>query len=520
MDAIWKNPEFVRHLRANLRRTRAIAVAATVVAICLLIWLGCWGSKQSELAAMRRGMEMENFHWSPERLTQMERDAPIEVWLSFFKFMMYAQLGVLTFWSLLSCAQSISGERERRTWDFQRATRLTAGEILIGKLVGEPILAYFIVLCCLPQTILAGLLGEAGWRSIAGGYLLILTGALFIGLTGLWLSNLFERRSRGVGLIGTFGLYLLFGLATQLSQDSNFPGLGAFSPLAGLLSLFREEPYRTGPTIFGTPVSWLSMSLLLYATFGAWFVLMLLRTLKKDYDQLHPLSRWETVGCAAFIIFTSYALFFPRPWYRMDPIGFARFMVGLNGLVLFALGLVLLTPPERLKVWHRKKTGMPSLLAEDGLAWPWVLISALVGYLLLVWGMFAWKYEVGFEQRALAIGLLLYVVIGLFVTRDILFLQWCRLTRLRAPVLKGALYLGLYYVAIVVLSTVVNIFSEERSRAVYALMTPVGAFYFGSASDDLHNSHLLFVQIVFGLAIQSAVVWTLLARIKARLSDQ
>ena len=520
MTAIWKNPEFVRHVRANLRRTRALAVAATVIAICLLIWLGCWGSKQSELAALRHAVKMEHFHWSPEKLAQLEQDAPAEVWLTFYKFMMYAQLGVLTFWSLLSCAQSISGERERRTWDFQRATRLTPGEILVGKLLGEPVLAYFIVLCCLPQTILAGLLGHAGWRSIAGGYLLILVGALFIGLTGLWLSNLFERRSRGVGLIGTFGLYLLFGLATPLSQDSYFPGLGAFSPLSGLLSRFREEAFRSRPTVFGTHLSWLSMSLILYATFGAWLVVMLLRTIKKDYDQLHPLSRWETVGCAAFIIFMSYALFQPRPWYRMDAIGFAKFMVGLNGLVLFALGLVLLTPRERLKVWHRQSHGMPSLLAEDGPAWPWVVISALVGYLLLVCGVFAWENEIGFERQALTIGLLLYVVVGLFVTRDILFLQWCRLTRLRAPVLKGILYIGLYYVAIVVLGTVVNIFSEQRGRAVYAFMTPFAAFYIGSASPDPRSSHVLLAQVVFGLAIQFAVVWTLLAGIRVRLNKQ
>lgn len=372
MNTIWKNPEFVRHLRANLRRTRAITVAATVIAICALIWLGCWGAKQSELAAIRRGMEMEHLHWSPERLAQMEQSAPVEVWLSFYKFMMYAQLGVLTFWSLLSCAQSISGERERKTWDFQRATRLGPGELLVGKLLGEPVLAYFIVLCCFPVSVLAGLLGEAGWRSITYGYLLIFAGALFIGLTGLWLSNLFETRSRGVGLIGTFGLYLLFGLATHLSQDSNFPGLGGFSPLAGLLSLLQEPGYRNGPTIFGAHVSWLLMSLILYATFGAWLVLVLLRTIKRDYDQMQPLSRWEVVGCAAFVIFTAYALYLPRPWDRMDAIGFAKFMVAMNGLILFGLGLAMLTSSERLKVRFHNKHGVPSLFAEDGLAWPWM----------------------------------------------------------------------------------------------------------------------------------------------------
>jgi hypothetical protein len=517
MTPIWKNPEFVRHLRANLRRTRAITVAATVLAICALIWLGCWGSQQSELAAMRAAAKQ--YDWPREKLAQMEQRSPIEVWLVFYKFIICAQLGVLTFWSLLSCAQSISGERERKTWDFQRATRLSPGELLLGKLLGEPVLAYFIVLCCFPLTVVAGLLGEAGWRSIASGYVLILAGSLFIGLTGLWLSNLFETRSRGIGLIGTFGLYLMFALSTRLSEGSSFPGLAGFSPLTGLLPVFEPQEYKTVATIFGRPVSWMLLSLLLYGSFGAWLLLVLLRTLKQDYDQMKALSRWQVVGCAAFVNFTMYALFLPRPWDQMDAIGFAKFMAAMNGLILFAMGLAMLTSSERLKVWWRSRKSGRFLFAEDGLAWPWLAISAVVGYGLLMFGMFAWKNHVGFERRALLLGLLLCLVAGVFVTRDILFLQWCRLTRLRAPVIKGVLYVGLYYVTTIVLATVLNISSEARARGVYALMTPGGAFFAESPNSQVDEKHLL-IQVGLGLIMQFVVIWTLLAAIRSRLKSQ
>jgi hypothetical protein len=519
MYAIWTNPEFVRHRRANLRKTRAITLAATVMAICSLIWLGCWGAEQSELAALRRGIEMNHFDGSPDRLAQMEQRAPIEVWFTFFRFMMYAQLGVLTFWSMLSCAQSISGERERKTWDFQRVTKLGAGELLVGKLLGEPVLAYFIVLCCFPLTLVSGLLGQAGWRSIAGGYLLILLGALFIGLTGLWLSNLFESRSRGIGLIGTFGLYALFGLMTLLGRDSIFPGLAGFSPLAGLLSLLHEAGYKSEPAIFGAHVPWLLMSILLYGAFGFWLVLVLLRTLKRDYDQMQTLSRSEVVGCAAFVMFTLYALFLPRPWDRLGAIEFARFSVALSGMVLFAFGLAMLTPSERLKVWFRMKYGTRSLFAQNGLAWPWLALSVVIAYLMLIWGMLAWKEYVRFERSALLTGLLLYVVVGFFVVRDILFLQWCRLMRLRAPVLKGLLYVGLYYLAITILGAVMSIFSEMKSRALFALMTPFGAFYLGTVGIGVPERHLV-AEVVVGLAIQFALIWTILAGIRARLTNQ
>jgi len=507
MIRIWKNPELVRHLRAELRTTRALTIAAVVLVIALLIWLGCWGSRASEMEALRRASAQFG-RPSAERLAEMERQSPMEVWFDFYRIFMYAQLGILTFWSLFSCAQSISGERERKTWDFQRATRLTAWELLSGKLLGEPVVAYFIVLCCLPVALSAGLLGRAGVANIAEAYLLIISAALFIGLAGLWLSSLFESRSRGVGLIGTFGLYLLFAFVSQ-AGESNFPGMAALSPLAGFVPLFKGG-YLRRPTIFGSPVPWAVMSLLLYVTFGAWLVLMLLRTLTKDYEQMRPLSRWQTVGCAAFLNFTIYALYFPRTLTAWDP--FTKFIVAINGAILFAMGLAMLRSHERLKVWWRTRgeTRWPAF-AEDGPQWPWLALSAAVGYGLLLWGLFAWKNALGLEPAAFRMGLLEFAVVLIFITRDITFIQWCRLTRMRAPVLKGVLFAGLYYVAAIVLSTVVLVYSEARGQDIYALLTPVGEFQPAPS-----NPHYAMWGLI-GMGVQLAVIVFLQTTIVARL---
>src|SRR5208282_4388347 len=471
MTAIWKNPEFVRHLRAELRVTRALTIAVVVIVIALLIWLGCWGSRASEMAAMRRSA-----YFTAERLAEMERQGPTQVWFSFYQILMFAQLGILTLWSLFSCAQSISGERERKTWDFQRATRLSAGELLIGKLLGEPVLTYFIVLCCLPIALLAGLLGRVGPGNIAQGYLLIISGALFIGLAGLWLSNLFESRSRGLVLIGAFGLYILLAFVSQ-AKESNFPGIAALSPLTGFERLFTKGPFARA-TVFGSPVPWGIMSLLLYATFGFWLVLMLLRTLTKEYEQMRPLSRWQAVGCAAFLNFTLYALYVPRTLTEWDP--FTKFMAAVNGVILFAMGLAMLTSYERLKVWWRtRRQTRWALFAEDGPQWPWLAVSAAVGYGLLIWGLFAWKNTLGFEIGALKASLVEFAVVMIYITRDITFIQWCRLTRMRAPVLKGILFASLYYVSTIVLSTVFSVSSETLGQYSYAVLTPAGGFETG-----------------------------------------
>jgi hypothetical protein len=514
MMPIWKNPEFVRHLRAELRTTRALTVAAVVVVIAVLGWLGCWGARASEMAAMHR--EFAYFgRPTAEQLAEMDRQSPIIVWFDFYRFLMFAQLGVLTFWSLFSCAQSISSEHERKTWDFQRATRLSAGELLAGKLLGEPILAYFIVACCFPIAVLAGLLGQARLGDIAQAYLLIISGALFLGLAGLWLSSLFESRSRGVGLIGTFGFYLICAIAVQAIK-SDFPGVAALSPLAGFVPLFEKNAGFGLPGVFGRPVPWTVLSLLLYVTLGAWLVLMLVRTLTKDYEQMKPLSRWQAVAGAAFLNFVIYAFYVPREHYvpsilpTWEP--FTQFMIGINGVILFSMGLAILTSRERMRVWWRTRgeTKWP-LFAEDGPQWPWIVLSAAVGYGLLVCGLFAWKHALGYEPVALKAALVEFVAVSIFIVGDITFIQWCRLTRMRAPLLKGVLLVGLYYIAAVVLSIVVGIYSDAWGRYAYALLTPVGAF--AILPFRTHFSLAVFI----GLSVQLAGIVLLQMAIAARL---
>ena len=189
MLRFWRNPEFVRHRRSELRQTRALTVVVVVIVICILLGLACWISRQNALEAARRAAEYFDGHWSSQ-LAEMEQRKYIDFWQLFFRALMLVQAEVLTFWSLLSCAQSISGERDRKTWDFQRITRLSPSELLVGKVLGEPVLAYFIVLCCLPIAIVAGVAGRVRLVDIASAYALILASALFIGLAGTWLSSL------------------------------------------------------------------------------------------------------------------------------------------------------------------------------------------------------------------------------------------------------------------------------------------------------------------------------------------
>jgi len=522
----WQNPEFVRHRRSELRQKRALTIVALVIVICALVGLACWNSNQDTLEATRRLAAQFDGRWN-QRLAEMERRNLAEFWLLFYRTLMFIQAGALTFWSLLSCAQSVSGERERKTWDFQRTTRLTPAEMMVGKVLGEPVLAYFIVLCCLPIAVITGLTAGVSFYQILSAYALIIASALFVGLAGIWLSSLLESRSRGIGIIGALGLYALVAFAYGF-RDSNFPGFGAFSPLTGLFSLFGYQSDRpSAARLFGREISWLTMSMLLYATFGTWLVVMITDNIKRDYDEVRPLSRWHAVACATFLNFMLCLAFYPSPekMFLFRTAGdtrpperlfgahnFATTMLLINGVVLFAVGLATLTPHEHLKMWWRRRLeGRSNLLSEGGPPWPWLVLSAVAAYAVLALGLFVWRKELPIDARLFMGTAVESLVVCVFVTRDVLFVQWCRLTRLRSPIIKGFLYLCLYYAASAIVVGMFAFSSYAQSQQVLNILTPGCIFAIQEYGPVLSGSALV------GIALQLIIIGILLRAIAVGL---
>lgn len=519
MLKFWRNPEFVRHLRAELRPARVITVAFVVFFLCALIGLACWAERQSEFESALHYAHQYDGKWSAYA-DMLQHDNGRLTWLLFAKWLLGLQGGLLTFWSLFSCAQSVTGERDRKTWDFQRTTSLTSADLLVGKLLGEPVLASFAALCVLPVALVAGFLGGLTVRSLAAAYLSILATALFLGLGGLWISTLLETRSRGVGLIGALAFYG-FVLGTFGFATSWFPGLAAFSPLTrihSILEMHFDNGHEVTPMLFGREMPWLLMTLLLCGSFGFWFALMIVRNLKRDYDEIRLLSRWQAVGCVAFLNFILYALL--RPTHRLSDVGsdinsqvLTTFMVAINGLILFAVGLATLTPHERLKIWWRERiAGTGGLFSENGLPWPWLALSALVAYALMVWGLLAWRLSLDFHVRSLGMAAVQLLIVLVFITRDVLFIQWCTLTRLRQPIVKGVLFLCLYYGAVGVFTALASVSSEAAGKIAMRLLTPVGVF------DPVVEWPHVPASMYGGLAIQIGLIAAIIVMIANRLA--
>ena len=155
---------------------RAAMAAAVTLIVCMLIAMGCWSADKGHA-----------------------RDFLGD----FYTWLLGSQFVLLGVWSAGTCGQAVARERELKTFDFLKITRLTPAEIMVGKLLGAPIVAYFIVACTLPISMVAGLVGGIRPVAVLGSIVLLVAFNLFYSLAALLRSMLVEKSSSGaVGLLG------------------------------------------------------------------------------------------------------------------------------------------------------------------------------------------------------------------------------------------------------------------------------------------------------------------------------
>ncbi|MGH9783680.1 MAG: hypothetical protein ACRD88_05795, partial [Terriglobia bacterium] len=482
-----------RHARAELRPVRALSTGLLVLVICLLIGLICWTSTEGEADGF---------------------------FPAFYVALLGLQGGVLSVWCLFACGQAVTREREMKTYDFLRTTRLTAAELLIGKVLGSPVLGYFSFLCVLPIAAVAALAAGYSVGVVFWTYVLVLVFALFWAVCGLWLSMLVERTTVGPGLLGVIVVWPFLGIGAGF-VTSPFPGFAAATPLPALYALhdadFVQADFRSAP-VFGMEIPLVALTLLLYVTFGAWLALMLLRNLKNELSEIRLLSRPQAVAFVAYFNLLFYAFLDPARVgsggrFGVTPGGVSTAAVALNASLLFLVGLATLTPPEQLRRWWRLRTaGEEGYLSAQGPSWPWLIVTAVVAYIFLGAAAFAFTRGARLDEWNLGSAAVQLLVLLVYVVRDATFLQWCMLTRIKRPILKGFLYLFLYYTAASVVAAVFYGASEPQGRLVLDLLTPFLVLF--QNGGGLEATPWLYI----GMGIQATVAVLLLRAISGRLS--
>jgi ABC-type transport system involved in multi-copper enzyme maturation permease subunit len=164
-----------------------------------------------------------------------ERTGSAQIGASVFTSLAFIQLSLVSLFAPALAAGAISGERERQTFDVLLVSRMTALEIVWGKLVASVAFMLLLILSALPLFAAVFLFGGIDFQQFIVTQLLTVTTAVSIGAVSLFLSAVFRRTlpstvvAYGVafaGMIGTLVLGLLFSVALLVSQTGSLGARG------------------------------------------------------------------------------------------------------------------------------------------------------------------------------------------------------------------------------------------------------------------------------------------------------
>lgn len=468
--AIWTNPEWIRHVRGLLRPSRAIAAVTIPLMLCVVTY--------SLLARQHEGMSLR---------------------LEFFHTLLICQFVGLGLWCIYSCGQVLVRERIFQTFDFWRTTRLTATELIWGMLCGAPLLGYVAVGATIPIGMVSGIAAGYNLRQLMSVYLFLPCLVLFLSLVALLASMLANKLQMGFGLAVV--PLLIFSLLPGLGS-SPLPGLAAGNPIYVVAELLGhgKDVYAHDAMLFGFPISLAVAAGILYTTFGAWAFVMLHRNIKKERENIQLLSRVQLMGFAIFCNVVLYA-FLDAP--AQSPGTIMTLVLLLNVVILYVIGMMALTPSERLREWWRGRRGwLWAIFSEDGLLWPWVAMVAVAAILLYGLANFALLGDAGSGVEGTKRVAMSIVIVALFAVRDSLFLQWCQFHRFKQPLVVGSLYIGVYYLVVLVLT--------EPGQ---------DGFFFAPLS-SVPSHDLALAPFSLSLLIQGTAIFSIVYAIHSRLSKK
>jgi len=179
-------------------------------------------------------------------------------------------------------AASMRAEVADRTLDFQRIAALSPQQILLGKLLGEPAIAYLLPVSSIPLAVYCWLLGVPGLSlaALVLLYLLLLTNTILIGSLGL-LQQVEPPASKASAAAsgGNWGwawlalaVLLVASGQSSLASPRSAAIVGLLTPAPALFGLYSGAPWRYALSFYGlqipfllvTPVAQLALAFLCF----------------------------------------------------------------------------------------------------------------------------------------------------------------------------------------------------------------------------------------------------------------
>ncbi|MGB8543680.1 MAG: hypothetical protein WCD49_18775 [Candidatus Acidiferrales bacterium] len=456
MNAFISNPEFLRNARIQLRPGRAIAAAVICAAISLTVWYS-YGS----------GPML----------------APAEQSLGMFKFVFQLQIVVLLVGGGIYELLSVHREKELNTFDYQRVTRLTSFELGVGKLFGSPVLMYFVTLCLMPIALVGVFQGQVHIKLVVEAYLILFAGCIAFHVLALLISM---ALGRGVSAIAILPFLILVAFTSgDFSGGASNWTFHQLNPFAAVAIIESNAGPGVKDIFFGFTVSHFVVLMIVYFLFAAWFFLAIVRNLKRDPAVYELYSPAQAFGFAMFLEFLMIGFFNWKfshgdpiiydgqliSYKPLPPLNMERGLLGGSFWIFVLLGLVLLRNRERVR--RRIRTMGESAASLWAAFWPApYLLAGVIVVGIAVLELIQTYRKPGPEEWIWGLAILNIAFTGLWVARDLLYLQWMGLRRSRRPLIAAVLFLIVFYTCIGVILGVAHAVVRPNFAPFSAALIP------------------------------------------------
>jgi ABC-type transport system involved in multi-copper enzyme maturation permease subunit len=204
---MWTNPIVIKELRGRMRGWRAAAVLTVHLVI-----LGCFAS-------------LIYFTVAESASSTGSGTVGKTMGQTLFYSTYMLLLTVVVFLSPAFTAGTISGERERKTFDLLITTLLPARSVVIGKLISALAYIVLLILAALPIQSLALMFGGITLPEVIIGTLILLITALVAGAIGIFVSSV--MRSSIASTVLTYATILLSAIGFPIVMGIIIGFLGA-----------------------------------------------------------------------------------------------------------------------------------------------------------------------------------------------------------------------------------------------------------------------------------------------------
>ena len=191
--------------------------------------------------------------------------------LMFLGVMLSIQFYLSAIIAIITVSSSMNSEVANRTFDYQRIVSLSPREILVGKMIGEPTLAYFMLLATIPLAMFCYAYGSTTAWVIFWFYVNLISFTLMCASLGL-LHTLkpSKKGASGQGGIGATMIFPMFMLPMFLLNLANVQSdtwIGALinllTPIGPLMGLFHSQAFEATvplwnwqiPTLYIAPLA-------------------------------------------------------------------------------------------------------------------------------------------------------------------------------------------------------------------------------------------------------------------------